>query len=210
MYCNRPYKVGSIQKWILAMLGLKLNHVSKRGPRFKKCNPNKTKHSKTECIILCHIDGLVQDGSNSNALAMELLQSCTKPSMNYNRPQRVGSIQKWILTSTIICLTALKSSPSANISHRLDLHIVRALCLLGRNQYWINTVTDRPTPATNMPNRINFCITSYILYVVIYVTIYILQSVTERYDNILRKGNHTVQYILQCISLYEIKLLVEN
>ena len=29
----------------------------------------------------CHIDGLVQDCSNSNALAMELLQSYTKPSI---------------------------------------------------------------------------------------------------------------------------------
>ena len=28
-----------------------------------------------------HVDGLVQDCSNSSALAMELLQSCTKPSM---------------------------------------------------------------------------------------------------------------------------------
>ena len=28
-----------------------------------------------------HIDGLAQDGSNSSALAMELLQSYTKPSM---------------------------------------------------------------------------------------------------------------------------------
>ena len=28
-----------------------------------------------------HIDGLVQDCSNSSALAMELLQSCTKPSI---------------------------------------------------------------------------------------------------------------------------------
>ena len=28
-----------------------------------------------------HIDGSVQDCSNSSALAMELLQSCTKPSM---------------------------------------------------------------------------------------------------------------------------------
>ena len=27
-----------------------------------------------------HIDGLAQDYSNSSALAMELLQSCTKPS----------------------------------------------------------------------------------------------------------------------------------
>ena len=28
-----------------------------------------------------NIDGLVQDSSNSSALAMELLQSCTKPSI---------------------------------------------------------------------------------------------------------------------------------
>ena len=28
-----------------------------------------------------YIDGLVQDGSNSSALAIELLQSCTKPSI---------------------------------------------------------------------------------------------------------------------------------
>ena len=28
-----------------------------------------------------HIDGLVQDCSNSSASAMELLQSCTKPSI---------------------------------------------------------------------------------------------------------------------------------
>ena len=28
-----------------------------------------------------HVDGLVQDSSNSSALAMELLQYCTKPSI---------------------------------------------------------------------------------------------------------------------------------
>ena len=31
---------------------------------------------------LVHIDGLMQDCSYSSALAMELLQSCTKPSMS--------------------------------------------------------------------------------------------------------------------------------
>ena len=35
----------------------------------------------TKILLNCfHIDGLVQDCSNSSALAMELLQSCTKPS----------------------------------------------------------------------------------------------------------------------------------
>ena len=34
-------------------------------------------------VVHIHIDGWVQDCSNSNALAMELLQSCTKPSICY-------------------------------------------------------------------------------------------------------------------------------
>ena len=32
-------------------------------------------------ISICHVDGLVQDYSISSALAMEILQSCTKPTM---------------------------------------------------------------------------------------------------------------------------------
>ena len=35
-------------------------------------------------FIYLHFDGLVQDCNNSNALAMELLQSCTKPSFVFN------------------------------------------------------------------------------------------------------------------------------
>ena len=34
-----------------------------------------------------YIDGLVQDCSNSSALAMELLQFCTKPSICGTRPR---------------------------------------------------------------------------------------------------------------------------
>ena len=38
--------------------------------------------TSTPCISICYcFDGLVQDCSNSSALAMELLQSCTKPSI---------------------------------------------------------------------------------------------------------------------------------
>ena len=33
------------------------------------------------CVVQWWINGLVQDCSNSSALAMELLQSCTKPLM---------------------------------------------------------------------------------------------------------------------------------
>ena len=35
----------------------------------------------SEIVIKIHIDGLVQDCNNSIAIALELLQSCTKPSM---------------------------------------------------------------------------------------------------------------------------------
>ena len=34
-------------------------------------------------LLRDHIDGLMQDCSNSSALAMGLLQSCTKPSTRY-------------------------------------------------------------------------------------------------------------------------------
>ena len=35
----------------------------------------------SDAIIVVHIEGLAQDCSNSSALAMELPQSCTKPSI---------------------------------------------------------------------------------------------------------------------------------
>ena len=46
--------------------------------------PNKPQNitwTKVDQYIRRHIDGSAQDNSNSNALAMELLQSCTKPSI---------------------------------------------------------------------------------------------------------------------------------
>ena len=43
---------------------------------------NGTATSEVTVVIIRHVDGLVQDCSNSSALAMELLQSCTKPSMS--------------------------------------------------------------------------------------------------------------------------------
>ena len=38
------------------------------------------RHVKTKLLNFIKFDDLVQDCSNSSALAMELLQSCTKPS----------------------------------------------------------------------------------------------------------------------------------
>ena len=45
---------------------------------------NRVGHSTLvfDCIVLCYIDGLAQECSNSSALAMELLQSCTTPSIS--------------------------------------------------------------------------------------------------------------------------------
>ena len=52
-------------------------------------------------MLNVHIDGLVQDCSNSSALAMELLQSCTKPSISYGN----GRDFQWhfSLTAQLIC-----------------------------------------------------------------------------------------------------------
>ena len=104
----------------LSMLGLKLNHVSKMGPRFHQTlylkwpetckivlpvpnptikgdrNPNTCKNNRihvsqtvyTMFVPQPNVDGLVRDCSISSALALEMLQSCTKAStctiINYN------------------------------------------------------------------------------------------------------------------------------
>ena len=44
---------------------------------------------------MVHVDGLVQDCSNSSALAMELLQSCTKPSIWLLQDVLVGIGLEW-------------------------------------------------------------------------------------------------------------------
>ena len=59
-----------------------------------------------------HIDGLVQDCSNSSALAMELLQSCTKPSIwfdcdcynNQNKQRAPKCISYEIILVQLKCL----------------------------------------------------------------------------------------------------------
>ena len=62
------------------MLGLKLNHISKSGPRNEIALL--TMHDRL--IDIHHnIDGLVQDCGNSSALAIDKLQSYTKPSIGY-------------------------------------------------------------------------------------------------------------------------------
>ena len=57
----------------LSMLGLKLNHVSKRG--------SWSMFYLSNCVAIFNIDGLVQERRNSRALAMELRLSCTNPSI---------------------------------------------------------------------------------------------------------------------------------
>ena len=58
----------------------------------------------TISLVICYIAGLVQDCSNSSALAMELLQSCTKPSI-YSQPY----LPSWSsnLTFTLLFWTML-------------------------------------------------------------------------------------------------------
>ena len=56
-------------------------------------------------MINLHVDGLVHDFSNSSAIAMELLQSCTKPLIsifwwNFAHDYKVASIVMLILDRT--------------------------------------------------------------------------------------------------------------
>ena len=44
-------------------------------------NYNKLRNLSFVLLSISYIDGLAQDCSNSNVLTMELLQSCTKPSI---------------------------------------------------------------------------------------------------------------------------------
>ena len=82
------------------MLGFKLNHVCKRGPSqwdysgHRGQISHKYRYSQYTCHnfypqwwdigqLICperHFSALVQDCSNSSAIAVELLQSCAKPS----------------------------------------------------------------------------------------------------------------------------------
>ena len=62
------------EQWLLLNRSnsIQCQYVLKRIVIFKIRHP---------CFYSYHIDGLVQNCSNSSALAMELLQSCTKPSI---------------------------------------------------------------------------------------------------------------------------------
>ena len=63
-------------------------------------------------IQVTHIDGLVQDCSNSSALAMELLQSCTKSSI-YKSP--CLNVQIVSITASIMIFSIFSSFASTII-----------------------------------------------------------------------------------------------
>ena len=63
-----------------------------------------------ELSVACKIDGLVQDRSISIALAMEILQSCTKPSKCFER--NVSNVSK----SLCALLEVLRSVNRLNAS----------------------------------------------------------------------------------------------
>ena len=63
-----------------------------------------------------HFDGLVQDCSNSSALAMELLQSCTEPSFFLLCPNVVCDY-KWIPGLINQCSYASSKFDSASLGH---------------------------------------------------------------------------------------------
>ena len=50
-------------------------------------------------FLIEYMDGLMQDFSNSSAVAMELLQSCAKPSIFNNRSQQWSTVGDFGLNS---------------------------------------------------------------------------------------------------------------
>ena len=76
---------------------------------------------RNKIVVTLHINGLVQDCSNSSALAMELLQSCTKPSTwfllfmclatsHYLKPCRSASIRFLIVIKYWLIYRAIMRS----------------------------------------------------------------------------------------------------
>ena len=64
-------------KWVLKSV----RNINPLSPNFVLCHLTQNWLANSG-FISNYIDGLVQDCSNSSALAMELLQSCTKPSIS--------------------------------------------------------------------------------------------------------------------------------
>ena len=74
----------------------------------------KTLHSLAE-NFWCYIDGLVQDCSISSALAMEILQSCTKP-------------LTCLCPEYILCLNTFSANEGRRYTHWLKTSGVTSLC----------------------------------------------------------------------------------
>ena len=72
-----------------------------------------------------HIDGLVQDCSNSIAYALELLQSCTKPSTSWLNRWMEPSLS-WILYSTQPTLDVWKIT----VVLKMRFFLQRKLCIV--------------------------------------------------------------------------------
>ena len=76
--------------------------------------------SVTSMLVCQQIDGLVQDCSISSALALEILQSCTKPSKYNHQSQRYI-----LLSSFFYCAGQRFLSFSRVVQHHIHTHYFR-------------------------------------------------------------------------------------
>ena len=107
------------------------------------------------CIQLlhchCHIDGLVQDCSNSSALAVELLQSCTKPSIYIlvracnATSEQSGGRWKWSHPNQFTAF--LSGKPHCNYR---DFLLHRVGCGFGGQGNLMGLVNFQPSVAINV------------------------------------------------------------
>ena len=65
-----------------------------------------------------YIDGLVQDCSNSSALAMELLPSCTKPSTHWHKTWH----HQWWYWPSFLAIHTSHSNESCRLKMRINIH----------------------------------------------------------------------------------------
>ena len=90
-------------KYVSLYLQMALNHYNQGGLALKGLTLEELwKPVRSQWMFSkCYLDGLVQDCSNSSVLAMELLQSCTKPKSQYKWPLTVCESRSLLIEKKI-------------------------------------------------------------------------------------------------------------
>ena len=125
--------------------------------------------------MLCfeNIDGLAQDCSNSIANAMELLQSCTMPSIwtSWKQTSITHSFPRPISSNPLLWCNTTMMNRHCNIFNQLFLqaHIDARSIFTGEYYPWISVSCHLYSPCVRISVHIKHDIVSIILYHLFYV-----------------------------------------